>query len=202
VAADRSARGKMRGPSGVRSLYLEAFSPIAGTTLGVGNGDDLDFVQAFAEDHRERKAPDDYAAGAVQVLRANLRSFTQLRESCLKLNGKIQASHSTSAPVPINCFAGFRFGFRVVLKWLHSRCLLAIWASRSARNSSCGIIFTAPESISSRRRLISSDHEASISEAESSSSAESTSCWSISPMAGKRRASSRSFCAFGLIGRL
>lgn len=38
---------------------LEAFSPIAGTTLGVGNGDDLNVVQAFAEDHRERIALED-----------------------------------------------------------------------------------------------------------------------------------------------
>lgn len=71
----------MRGPSGVRSLYLEAFSPIAGTTLGVGNSNDLDVVQAFAEDHRKRIALEDYAAGAVQVWRTGLRSVAQMGKS-------------------------------------------------------------------------------------------------------------------------
>jgi hypothetical protein len=39
----------------------------------VGNSDNLDIVQAFAEDDRERITVEDYAAGAVEIWRTHQR---------------------------------------------------------------------------------------------------------------------------------
>lgn len=45
--------------------------------LGVGNGDDLDIVWAFAENHGERIAVEDYAAGAVKIWWTHQRVISQ-----------------------------------------------------------------------------------------------------------------------------
>src|SRR5271166_506697 len=151
-------------------LPFQTFGPIAGAALRVSNCDDLDIVRALAENDKIRKSVEENAAGAVQERRAGIWSFAQARKSGFELISEIQRRRSTSTPIEVNRFPGFGLGFRVIFECLHALRLLAICASRSARNSSCETILTAPESISSRRRLISSSQADSTSAAETRSS--------------------------------
>jgi hypothetical protein len=52
-------------------LLLQPLRPIAGTALGMGNGNDLDIVKAFSVDDRKRIALENHATSPVQVERTN-----------------------------------------------------------------------------------------------------------------------------------
>jgi len=82
-------------------LYLEPSSPIAGTALGVGDGDDLDVVQAFAEDHRKGIAVENQAAGAVQVWRTHVRMVPNEVEGRNQFFEKPIACLRTLSAIPV-----------------------------------------------------------------------------------------------------
>ena len=89
------------GIGGIRSSYLEAFSPIAGATLGMGDGNDLDIVQALAKDHRKRIAIEDYAAGAVQIGRTHVRTVPNEVEGRNQFFEKPIACLGTLSAIPV-----------------------------------------------------------------------------------------------------
>lgn len=82
-------------------LYLEPFSPIARAPLGVGNGDDLDVVQAFAEDHREGIAVEDHSAGSMQVERTYFRMVPNEVEGRNQFFEKTITGLKTLSAIPV-----------------------------------------------------------------------------------------------------
>ena len=57
-----------------QGLLLQPVCPIAGAALGMSDGDDLDVVEAFAEDDGIRIVVKEGATGAVDEGRANQRA--------------------------------------------------------------------------------------------------------------------------------
>jgi hypothetical protein len=78
----------------------------------VGNGDDLDVVQAFAEDHRKRIALENYAAGAVQVRWANQRAELQASVGATKFHIEVESGIWTLDPIMLERCVGFCFSVR------------------------------------------------------------------------------------------
>ena len=195
-----NSRLKDRGAANRRS---KPFGPVTRTALCVRHGNDLNFAWQFAEDDEIGIMVQDHSARPTQIRCANRGRFPQDAECIPKFRIKPYRGRLAPDSVPFECALYLGPGSWVNLDRLHPRFLAGILASISAITSSSGIISTAPESISSRRRLISLSQAASISASGSLFSLiRRLSTSQSSSSGGNWSASSRIFCALGLIGRL
>ncbi len=79
----------------------------------MGNGNDLDVVQSFAEDHRKRIPAEDYAASAPQVWRTNQRIKLQAAIRTTKFLIEPHCNGMALFPKPVEGGVRFRLSFRV-----------------------------------------------------------------------------------------
>lgn len=92
------------------NLLLQPGYPIAGTALGVRDREDLDIVQAFAENDGIWETIEKCAARVVEIRSTSQRSFAQAHKRRFEFLCKIQSHHWASVPIPINCIPSFRLG--------------------------------------------------------------------------------------------
>src|ERR1035437_3040005 len=148
---------------------LQALCPIARTPFGVGDRDDLNFAGKLAENNKEWVPLENDSPRPLQIRHRNVRSLLQPAESSSKFRIEAQRSRLASRPQILKSSVCFGLGLRVDMNGLHRRCLARVRASIRAITSSSGTSFTAPESISSSRRLISPSQAVSIKDASSES---------------------------------
>src|SRR5580658_3922094 len=178
----------------LETSHLESARPVTRAALGVRDGDDFNCAWKFAVNNEVRITIKQNAPCAVEIRCEKSRRFTQGTVGGVELFVEFERGYGALASVVPKCriCLGSRIRVKPIGFHLCSATCLSSSLRRafiSARTTLPGIIFTAPESISSRRRLISSPQVASISAAEGFSSS--------GPMLSRSDSARRILCLSG-----